>query len=250
MDDDPLADRRAAVLRVVADQIVVERAEIGLPGRPGPSPRRGCSAARAAAGAGSGRRWSCRSACRPADGRPCRARRIRCRGACCDPPQAASAAGGWAGRPRIRRAGRAGDRPPGLRRQLRDARDQRGVGRRQGVAVEADVVLEAGAAVPAHGERPARHLELVPSDAGGGPGGAGQQLAQQPDLELEDVAPRRQGVLHAEDELHMRRPQDQPFPHQVGGVRQHGEVEHLDLRLDPEIAHARRKRPDEIRRVS
>ena len=31
MDDDPLADRRAAVLRVVADQIVVERAEIGLP---------------------------------------------------------------------------------------------------------------------------------------------------------------------------------------------------------------------------
>src|SRR3546814_19089952 len=68
-----------------------------------------------------------------------------------------------------------------------EAGDQLGVAGRQAGLVEADVVLQAGAAVAAELERPVAQLELAAPDAGGGPGGTRQDLLELRHLEPQDL---------------------------------------------------------------
>ena len=82
--------------------------------------------------------------------------------------------------------------------ELGDARDELGVVLGEARFVEAHVVFEAGAAVSAELERPFVDGELVPADAGRGPGGARQHGADFSDEEFDELAARRQRILQAE----------------------------------------------------
>ena len=89
---------------------------------------------------------------------------------------------------------------------------QLGIARRQALARDADIVFEARAhRIGAARQRPFHHPRLLATDAGGGPGGLGQKVTQFAEQNVQKALPRRQGILDAHDELHMR-----PRIHQPG----------------------------------
>src|SRR3984893_3310696 len=136
--------------------------------------------------------------------------------------------------------------PPLFRRRLacrRQLQDLSSLGRTRRAAslgraqvgkarlVELDVVLEAGADVPAELQTPFIDFELLAADAGGGPGGVGHKLLEFVDEEFEQLSPRRQSVWNAHDELHVAWPLEQAAVGERLRVVEHRDVEHLDLRL-------------------
>ena len=86
------------------------------------------------------------------------------------------------------------------------ARDQFGVTSRQAILVELDVVLDPGAHMAAELEAPFVDVELMPRDAGGGPGRVRHDLLEFADQEFEQLAPGRQRIRDAHDELHLAWP--------------------------------------------
>jgi hypothetical protein len=96
---------------------------------------------------------------------------------------------------------------------------------------------------------PTVDLELVAGNAGGGPGGVGQQRRELGEQELQDLAARRQGARDAEHELDVQRRAQQPAVQQLRRVVQHGQVEDLDLRLDVLRQHGAGQLVDQRRRV-
>ena len=77
----------------------------------------------------------------------------------------------------------------------------------------------------------------------------GISRAELGNLEFQHLADGRHGVLDAEDELDMERRLEQALLGQADRLVQHREVEHLDLRLDPERLHAAGKLGDQGRMV-
>src|SRR3546814_18813900 len=71
---------------------------------------------------------------------------------------------------------------------------QLGIAAREARGIEPDVVLQPGPAMSAELEAPAVDLELVPSEAGGPPGGVGLQRAELRDEELQPQANRKSVV--------------------------------------------------------
>src|SRR5438034_11087429 len=101
-------------------------------------------------------------------------------------------------------------RSPSLgRAQVGNARDQFRIAAGKAHLVELDVVLEAGADVPAEFQTPFIDFELVAADAGSGPGGVGHEVLEFVDKEFEQPSPRRQSVWNAHDELHVAWPFEQ-----------------------------------------
>src|SRR3546814_18223849 len=72
---------------------------------------------------------------------------------------------------------------------------QLGIAAREARGIEPDVVLQPGPAMSAELEAPAVDLELVPSEAGGPPGGVGLQRGELRDEELQQRAAHRQGAI-------------------------------------------------------
>src|SRR5258708_26013854 len=95
------------------------------------------------------------------------------------------------------------------RAEVGNARDQFRIAAGKARLVELDVVLEAGADVPAELQTPFIDFELVAADAGGGPGGVGHEVLEFVDKKFEQLSPRRQGVWNTHDELHVTSPLEQ-----------------------------------------
>src|SRR3546814_3049069 len=85
---------------------------------------------------------------------------------------------------------------------------QLGIAAREARGIEPDVVLQPGPAMSAELEAPAADLELVPSEAGGPPGGVGLQRGELRDEELQQRAAHRQGVADPKHELDVQGPTD------------------------------------------
>src|SRR3546814_8527834 len=98
-------------------------------------------------------------------------------------------------------------------------------------------------------EAPAVDLELVPSEAGGPPGGVGLQRGELRDEELQQRAAHRQGVADPKHELDVQGPTDRALLGTSVGSVQHARVEDLDLRLDVLCQQQLGQLVDELRRV-
>ena len=98
-------------------------------------------------------------------------------------------------------------------------------------------------------ERPLDERELLPADAGPGPGRVGREPRQRAHVELEDLAIDRHGVLDAHHELEVQRPVDLVGVLQGDRLKDHRQVERLDLRLDAECLHLRGQPVHEVGRV-
>ena len=174
--------------------------------------------------------------------RPAAARRCR---RVIAPPQAA-------GR-RLQQGARLGHgrRPPAvLGAQLGHAPDQRGVRRRQRVLVPAHIVLEPGAAVAAQLQRPAVERELVPADAGAGPGRVGHQALAA--SRRRTRAPRGRPASRSSRPSRTGRaaaPLILPVRCHLDRLEDHRQVERLDLGLDAVRQHLGRQPVDQIGRV-
>jgi len=139
--------------------------------------------------------------------------------------------------------------PPLGRAQVGNARDQFRIAAGKARLVELDVVLEAGADVPAELQTPFIDFELVAADAGGGPGGVGHKVLEFVDKELEQLSPRRQSVWNAHDELHLAWPLEQAAVGERLRVVEHRDVEHLDLWLYIAGEHRACEVLHELRRI-
>src|ERR1700754_2784975 len=139
--------------------------------------------------------------------------------------------------------------PVVLSAEGRNTGDQLGVGGREPTLAVKDVVLQPGADMAAARQRPAVGLQLIPAGRHGRPRRLRHEL---PDLRGEEVnqrLPRRQSVPDTHDQLYLRWGCHQPALKQFGRLVQHGQVEHLDLRLDTEIDQPLCDVLDNVRRV-
>src|SRR3546814_7003967 len=98
-------------------------------------------------------------------------------------------------------------------------------------------------------EAPAVDLGLVPSEAGGPPGGVGLQRGGVREEERQQRAAHRQGVADPKHELDVQGPTDRALLGKSGGSVQHARVEDLDLRLDVLCQQQLGQLVDELRRV-
>src|ERR1700730_11617615 len=141
-------------------------------------------------------------------------------------------------------------RAPSLgRAQVGNARDQFRIAAGKARLVELNVVLEAGADVPAELQTPFIDFELLAADAGGGPGGVGNEVLEFADEEFEQLSPRRQSVWNAHDELHVAWALEQAAVGERLRVVEHRDVEHLDLWLYIAGEHRACEVLHELRRI-
>jgi hypothetical protein len=105
----------------------------------------------------------------------------------------------------MRRIGGLAANRPGVRRR---PRDQRGAALGEHALARVDVVLEAHARVTAQAHRQLGHRALR---APGGCDAPGRARRQERAEEVHDVLSRRNGALHAEDELEVQGGCDHPF---------------------------------------
>jgi len=80
---------------------------------------------------------------------------------------------------------------------------QRGVWRRQRLAVHADIVLKTSAGISACGYTLFIDLNLMAANAGGTSFTPGQQPLDSPGIIVEHIAVRWHGVFHPHDKLHI-----------------------------------------------
>src|SRR5438105_4688786 len=92
------------------------------------------------------------------------------------------------------------------RAQVGNARDQFRIAAGEACLVELDVVLEAGADVPAEFQTPFIDFELVAAAAGSGPRGVGHQFFEVAETEFEQRSLRRQSGWDAHDAWHVAWP--------------------------------------------
>ena len=133
--------------------------------------------------------------------------------------------------------------------ELDHAPDQGGVRGGERVAVEAEVVLQAGPGVAAGGDAPLVEDDLVRPDAGTAPFGVGGEALEGLDVEVEDRAVDRHGVLHAHDELDVERRGEPAVPGHRRRLEDVAEIEGLDLGLDPVGQHLGGEPVDQVRAV-
>src|SRR3546814_20113532 len=98
-------------------------------------------------------------------------------------------------------------------------------------------------------EAPAVDLELVPSEAGGPPGGVGLQRGELRDEELQQRAAHRQGVADPKPELDVQGPTDRALLGKALGRVKNARVEDRDLRLDVLCTYQLGQLVEVIRRV-
>src|SRR5262249_34177907 len=118
-----------------------------------------------------------------------------------------------------------------LAAQIAHPGDQFGITLREALAIELDVVLEAGAPMSTQFKRPSIDLKLMTPDPRRRPGRVGHNVLEFRNEKFQHLTARRQRVGNAEDKLNMQRTLEQTaigeFPRSV----EHREVEDLDFRL-------------------